>query len=976
MKDISKIDKKLTKIQNLVALSILEQEAVSLSVRDAVTGLERFKNGIVVDSFKDHSKGDVGQDQYRNSIDPKNNQLRAPFVQDQINLEEQYQTDESRLEVGNYKNNASIITCDYTQSEFITQPSATRFINCQPYSVFTYEGKLTLNPSVDTFQDITTLPDLVIEDNSVWDAMQNLSELLEASGLGTVWGDWETTSSTREGINTGGRTAPDNTDGSGGRSRSLPPGSTLITTEQNRSGLTLDFNPETASVNETSYGERVVDVQLARTMRTIPVFFEAVKLKPNTRYYAFFDGIDVSDYVAADTVDTLFSDGIDRYNGSPFSRPGGFGLPLTSDPVGNISGVFLIPNGRPPVQGTFFNGKLEDVEYQTSGPTRSFATGQRLFVLTSNPRNPSDLSQVEGIAKKEFTASGVLLDKQDTIVSTRIPETITISEDRTIFDIIPPPPPPPRPRDPIAQTFEVDQNFTSGVFISELDIFFRTKDEIQGVEAYIVSTDSQYPTQTILPHSRVVKQANSIIRIVCDLQSLSSVNLQAGVVIEGQDSGATATIKTDVLFQDAASNSGSNVSNRVYNVVLSNYMGEFTPGETIVPQTTPPIDALFTIAKNEVIPSRVDIKNLGKDYTLENTTVEFSAPELPGGRTATGSVKVGKGMVYEVTITDPGTGYIEAPSAQIVGDGTGAQLSVRIRDGVKSVEMGVATSDDATMPTTFRFESPVYLLGNTTYGIVVKSPNSLDYTVWISKLGENQIGTDRRVVTQPNLGSLFLSQNSGLWTEDQTMDLMFTLRRCEFSTNNTAELPLINSPITKRKIYNDPIEVSSGPAFGELDYESTAFSVNPKIVKVTHQNHGLVPNDLVVLDRVTGNPGGIPDELFNTIHDVVDVTLDTFTIMVDFDESVITPISVKSGGNEVMSSYNRPYETINLYSGVMSFPETNIVVRNRASEYAGVTGYNVGKQYEPGTLVEIPIMDTFYYNGAKQVANTVNEAKI
>ena len=56
---------------------------------------------------------------------------------------------------------------------------------------------MTLTPSIDTFQDITRLPDLVIEDNNLFDAMVNLTEMLE-SGMGTVWGDWETTgSSTR-----------------------------------------------------------------------------------------------------------------------------------------------------------------------------------------------------------------------------------------------------------------------------------------------------------------------------------------------------------------------------------------------------------------------------------------------------------------------------------------------------------------------------------------------------------------------------------------------------------------------------------------------------------------------------------------------------------------------------------------------------------------------------------------------------------
>ena len=99
MKDIQEIDKRVHRVERLVTLSLLEQSALNMSVRDAVTGLDRFKNGIVVDTFRDHSKGDVGNDQYRCSVDPKESHLRAPFVLDQIRLEEKYQTDEGGCRV-------------------------------------------------------------------------------------------------------------------------------------------------------------------------------------------------------------------------------------------------------------------------------------------------------------------------------------------------------------------------------------------------------------------------------------------------------------------------------------------------------------------------------------------------------------------------------------------------------------------------------------------------------------------------------------------------------------------------------------------------------------------------------------------------------------------------------------------------------------------------------------------------------------
>jgi hypothetical protein len=107
----------------------------------------------------------------------------------------------------------------------------------------------------------------------------------------------------------------------------------------------------------------------------------------------------------------------------------------------------------------------------------------------------------------------------------------------------------------------------------------------------------------------------------------------------------------------------------------------------------------------------------------------------------------------------------------------------------------VIVTDDASIPTTFTFESPVYLEGNNEYAIILLSP-STSYFVWISSLiGRDSEGqnisfsppidtlTGERVTTQPILGSLFKSQNASTWTPSQFEDLKFTLHRAEFSTN-------------------------------------------------------------------------------------------------------------------------------------------------------------------------------------------------
>jgi hypothetical protein len=128
MADIAGLDAKIERLEDLVTLSILEQSALNMQVRDAVTGLSRFKNGIVVDRFADHSQGSVGQQQYRNSMDPQLSHLRAPHYTDQVELIETNQTDLQRQGDG-YRKTGPLLTVDYESLRFMQNPFATRSIN-------------------------------------------------------------------------------------------------------------------------------------------------------------------------------------------------------------------------------------------------------------------------------------------------------------------------------------------------------------------------------------------------------------------------------------------------------------------------------------------------------------------------------------------------------------------------------------------------------------------------------------------------------------------------------------------------------------------------------------------------------------------------------------------------------------------------------------------------------------------------------
>ena len=129
--------------------------------------------------------------------------------------------------------------------------------------------------------------------------------------------------------------------------------------------------------------------------------------------------------------------------------------------------------------------------------------------------------------------------------------------------------------------------------------------------------------------------------------------------------------------------------------------------------------------------------------------------------------------------------------------------------------------------TNFKFDSPVYLTQGNEYAIVVAS-NSPEYKVWISRLGELDIGGTRAIASQPHLGSLFKSQNASTWTASQFEDLKFTMKRCQFTTNSTGQFTVVNEELSQANGYVT--------ALADSCVESVS---GQSIVKILAPNHGL-----------------------------------------------------------------------------------------------------------------------------------------
>ena len=151
--------------------------------------------------------------------------------------------------------------------------------------------------------------------------------------------------------------------------------------------------------------------------------------------------------------------------------------------------------------------------------------------------------------------------------------------------------------------------------------------------------------------------------------------------------------------------------------------------------------------------------------------------------------------------------------------------------------------------------------------------------MYTSKIGENEIGTTNRVTTQHSMGSMFKSQNGGLWTEDQTTDVKFNMKRAVFNTDVAGTLSLQNKSIGTQTLGVDPIETNHTG----VDTTSDIFGDNPKVVKVYHHMHGFVAGDVVFW--MVSPPLSVVFLSLNSAPTLLAADFQTYTIKVDTSTS-------------------------------------------------------------------------------------------
>ena len=486
MRDIGKLEKRIENVEYYTQLSLLEANAQSLQIQDA-EGFDRFKNGFIVDNFTGHGIGDVSNLDYKVSMDMAGGYMRPMFNSESVQLIEADDDGTAIVAndrtIANYAKTGDLITLPYSETTMIDQPYASKYVNVNPFNIFTWTGTVTLDPPGDEWKETNRVPDLLINQEGSFDTLvKNLGNPnLDSVEIDTVWNEWQDfwagtpvdTAVSNGGEYVGTNNVAANGRGAGGwlvRARDV-----TTTTEQQvsqtRTGIRTAIVPQ---VVRTSLGDKVVNVAFIPFIRSRTINFTAKRLKPNTRVYPYFDNIDVTSYVTP--------------------SGGSLGGNLVTDANGSVSGTFAIPDA-------------------TNNSNPRWRVGTRVFRLTSSSTNST--TDVETSAEGDYQARGTTETVQNTIVSTREATTvrqtvtdtqnITRSSTRTTQEVI-------QWIDPVAQSFMVDD--AGGVFATSLDVYFQSKPALDDAQVPVTLQIREmvngYPSRSVVPFSEVVLNPGSV----------------------------------------------------------------------------------------------------------------------------------------------------------------------------------------------------------------------------------------------------------------------------------------------------------------------------------------------------------------------------------------------------------------------------------------------------------------------------------
>jgi hypothetical protein len=292
MADIAGLDARISQLEYYTTLNTLQLAAANTSIMSS-DGTDRFKNGIFVDPFVDHTFADVTDPTYRIAIDEQNSIARPFFFPQYFEMEFNSANSVGVTQIGNQ------VMMAYEEESFLDQGFATqaRSLSGAPPS---YVGNLLLSPSV--WSEVETLVGAATV--IATDAPASAIASMTVPQLCASYGWWRVSGNT-------------------------------VTTANSTS------NTATVSVTSSSTSSSNTAAVVLPYIDPREVAFSATGLKPYTTFYLYVDDIDMTALSApGDITNATATDD------SLVTRTSVWGTTLESDSRGNLAGKISIPSDR------------------------------------------------------------------------------------------------------------------------------------------------------------------------------------------------------------------------------------------------------------------------------------------------------------------------------------------------------------------------------------------------------------------------------------------------------------------------------------------------------------------------------------------------------------------------------------------------------------------------------------------------------
>ena len=487
MRDIGTLKQRIVNLEYYTSLSVLEKAAADMLILDD-NGLDRFKNGIFTDTFRDQTLAATYNNDHHICVDPDEKVLRPLYTMDSFGYE--------YISGTNTVKNSDLITLTYSEELLWNQSWVTSDRNVERRD-WLFVGQVRLFPEQDVWVDLTTAPDEQI-DLGTWTQTNVLTK--QSVLTSTEWNAWNKyvvgyrvytgNGSNRNAYNYGNlyRTYDEARDVANSLN---PPGNgrgvSIETVYNNVRTGTEHWVSDVTQKAESGY--KIISTESIPYIRPQTITVACTSMKPYTKVWSFFDNEPMSAYSRPITSAqyTAITDGVE--NTLPQGPWSAEGADLVTDANGTLYFQMRLPNEK------------------------KFRTGSRALVVADTlvPVNEASVTPIAASddlstgGRAFFFASGTAVTKQKSIYSSRHvdyydKELEESYSDSAFQDIAAPPPPPPRGKHCSAYSFLAQApNGEEGMFLTSVDVFIsRLKDrgvwfEVREMTAGGTITRNQVP---------------------------------------------------------------------------------------------------------------------------------------------------------------------------------------------------------------------------------------------------------------------------------------------------------------------------------------------------------------------------------------------------------------------------------------------------------------------------------------------------